>query len=140
MMHIGRENQRDAQDREKIRDHHALLVQRRIDRHAEAEAELIGDHRPGDQERGKRKPRREAEHRPDQDFLNEHAEERRKASIEHDRISVLVDRHQDEREHERDHETDARGNAALAQSRHQHRHGAEPREHQEKDCRERWQE
>ncbi len=69
-MHVGGEDQRDAEQREEIADEHALLALRRIDRGDEAEAELLGDHRAGDLQRRDRQPRGQAEHRADQDFLH----------------------------------------------------------------------
>ena len=88
VMHVGGEDQRDAEQREEIADQHALLVLRRVDRGDEAEAELLGDHRAGDLQRRDRQPRGQAEHRADDDFLHQHGQHRRQRG-EIDGIGLL---------------------------------------------------
>ena len=57
MMQVGREDQRDAEQRQEIADQHALLALGRIDRGDEAEAQLLRDHGARDLQRRDRQPR-----------------------------------------------------------------------------------
>ena len=58
MMHVGREQQRDAEQREEIADQQALLALGRIDRGDEAKPQLLGDDRAGDLQRRNASPAR----------------------------------------------------------------------------------
>ena len=130
-MHVGGEEQRNAEHGEEIADNRALLALRRIDRGNEAETQLLRDHVARDLERGNSQPRGNAEHRADENFLNEHHQSR----PERPRIDVIgaaMKRQQHGGEDERECQPHARRDILLAQPRQQHQHRAGAREYQEK--------
>ena len=130
VVQIGREDQRDAEQREEIAEDDALLALGRIDRGDEAEAELLRDHRTRGLQRRDREPRRHAEHQADQQLLAErHDDGAGRAQV--DGVAGAVQREHHEGEHQRDGEPHAHRHAALAEARQQHDHGAEAREHQD---------
>ena len=79
-MAVGRKQHGDAEQREKVADHDALLALRRIDRGDKAKTELLGDHGARHLQRGQRHPRGRAKHDPDQDLVEHHHQKGRHRS------------------------------------------------------------
>ena len=127
MMHIGGEQQRDAEDGEEISDQHALLALRRIDRRDEAEAELLGDDGASQRQRRDRHPRDRAENKADDDFMHQQHQQRRQV-LQIDLIGAPMQRHDDGGERQRHAEPDPYRHVHFAKARHQHHHGADARE------------
>ena len=129
-MQVGGEQQRNAEDGQKVADHDALLALGRIDGGDEAEAELLGDHGARDRQRRNGDAGGGAEDQPDQDFVHQQHRQRRQV-LQIDLIGAPMQRQQDERERQRNAEPDADRNVHLAEPRHQHDHGADAGEHQQ---------
>ena len=128
-MHVGGEEQRDAEHGEEIADDRALLALRRIDRGDEAETQLLGDHVACDFKRGNGQPRRDAEHHADEDFLNQHHQSRPEGA-RIDVIGAAMERQQHAGENEGECQPHARRDILLTQPRQQHQHRAGARENQ----------
>ena len=76
MMQIGSEDQRHAEQREKIADDQALLALGRVYGGHETEAELLRDHRTRDLQCRDRQTRSEAQYHANQELLPERDENR----------------------------------------------------------------
>jgi hypothetical protein len=133
MMHVGGEEQLDAEKRQKIADHQPLLALGGIDGSDEAEAELLGDDGAGDFQRRDREPRSDAEHGADEDFLDQHHERRGERALI-DVVGVAMQRQQHGSKQKREGQAHARRDVLLAEARQQHQHRAGARKHQE-ECR-----
>jgi hypothetical protein len=123
-VHVGRENQRDSEQREEIADDRALFVLRRIDRGNEAEPELLGNHGAGDLQSRDRQTPGEPEHGADDQLLKQNRNQRTER-CEIDGVVIPVQGDQDAAEQQHDAEPHARRQVGLADARHQHDHGAD---------------
>ena len=133
MMQVGRKDHGEAEHCEEIADEHALLSLGRIDRGDEAEPHLLGDHHAGNLQRRDREPRQQAQHRADQQLLEQQLHHRHEG-VQIDLIGAAVQRHDDRGEHQRKREPHPRRHRELAQPRQQHDHRADAREAQHEGC------
>jgi hypothetical protein len=123
VVHVGGEEQRDAEHGEEIADDHALLALGRIDGGDEAQAQLLGDHRACHFECGDGQPRREAKHGADHDLLDQQHDGRtQRAGV--DVIGRAMQRQEHCGKDERDGELEPRRNVLLAETGQQHHHGS----------------
>src|SRR5262249_44142556 len=76
MMQVGGKNQRDPKQAEEISNQHTLLVLGWINCRDKTETELLRDDRSRHLKRRDREPRRQAEHRPDNEFLEQENKDR----------------------------------------------------------------
>ncbi len=135
-MQVGGEDQRYPEHGQEVAEDDALLTLRRIDRGDEAEAELLGDDRACDLERGDGEPRGHSEHGADEQLLAKH-HQHRPVGPQIEVIGIAMERQQHGRERQGDRQAHAHRHAHLAQPGQQHQHGADAREHEHEGRRQR---